>query len=97
MPLLTELENVLGCDSTKMPPLTELVQARSFSMTSWLLGKSCRGHQHAASIATDNATNAAGASRSSTDHIAPPKSERLLATVYRTERIQNRLNIGCRQ
>jgi hypothetical protein len=32
MPLLTELENVLGCDSTKMSPLTGLVRAGSFSV-----------------------------------------------------------------
>jgi hypothetical protein len=31
MPLLTELENVLGCDSTKMSPLTELAVGVIFS------------------------------------------------------------------
>jgi hypothetical protein len=31
MPLLTELENVLGCDSTKMSPLTGLAVGMIFS------------------------------------------------------------------
>jgi len=31
MPLLTELENVLGCDSTKMSPLTGLAADVIFS------------------------------------------------------------------